>query len=412
MQDAPSSKFAPFTGFSSFNGSAPTASPLQSPSNSFNSASTLVGSQGSFSGAITGPSAPSNTAKSVFAMLESPKETKNSDDSVVSYYVSLRGLNESFVTHVSKAVADDPFTDASILLQRYQDLRKDIQTKFDSSSASSSMVSTPKQIVDPPKALSMPAPPSAFSFGGKQTAPQSTSFSNTGGFTPTVNGTSSTASPFSFPSSAPSQTPTASPEMKTGETTPAPSPFATSTNASPSANPFAAATGSPFKFGGSDSGVSALGSPFGTPTKPSLSTSAFAAAAKSEFFPSVPSTSAPPPKAPAAFGGFGGFGTNVSAASFSFGDSTPTHEEKKEEAQVSQDSEGDENKTGFSISSSNHDEEGEGEENEETLHSTRVKVYRLKKNAEGAQAWADMGVGEASLLPPELRLKVDKVCFV
>jgi nucleoporin NUP2 len=46
------------------------------------------------------------------------------------------------------------------------------------------------------------------------------------------------------------------------------------------------------------------------------------------------------------------------------------------------------------LSSSQHDEEGEGEESEETLHATKVKVFRLKPKEEGAaQGWADLGVG-------------------
>jgi len=39
-----------------------------------------------------------------------------------------------------------------------------------------------------------------------------------------------------------------------------------------------------------------------------------------------------------------------------------------------------------------HDQEGVGEEDEETTHSVKCKVYKLNK-ADGGAGWADMGVG-------------------
>jgi len=39
-----------------------------------------------------------------------------------------------------------------------------------------------------------------------------------------------------------------------------------------------------------------------------------------------------------------------------------------------------------------HDQEGEGEEDEETTHNVKCKVYKLGKT-DGAAAWADMGIG-------------------
>jgi len=45
------------------------------------------------------------------------------------------------------------------------------------------------------------------------------------------------------------------------------------------------------------------------------------------------------------------------------------------------------------ISTSNHDEEGEGEENEETTHAGKCKVYKLVKASEMPAEWKDMGVG-------------------
>ena len=40
-----------------------------------------------------------------------------------------------------------------------------------------------------------------------------------------------------------------------------------------------------------------------------------------------------------------------------------------------------------------HDAEGEGEEDEETAHEVRSKVYKMTKKSDGSQEWIDMGVG-------------------
>ncbi|RDX41788.1 hypothetical protein OH76DRAFT_1422896 [Lentinus brumalis] len=42
---------------------------------------------------------------------------------------------------------------------------------------------------------------------------------------------------------------------------------------------------------------------------------------------------------------------------------------------------------------SEHDKEGEGEEDEETVHAIRSKVYKMTKDKEGNAQWGDMGVG-------------------
>jgi nucleoporin NUP2 len=45
-----------------------------------------------------------------------------------------------------------------------------------------------------------------------------------------------------------------------------------------------------------------------------------------------------------------------------------------------------------------HDEEGTGEENEETVHAVKVKAYRMKKaDEEGGPGWAELGMGRYSL---------------
>lgn len=44
-------------------------------------------------------------------------------------------------------------------------------------------------------------------------------------------------------------------------------------------------------------------------------------------------------------------------------------------------------------SSSVHDQEGEGEEDEVTVHEIRSKVYKMTKDKEGKAQWGDLGVG-------------------
>jgi nucleoporin NUP2 len=52
-----------------------------------------------------------------------------------------------------------------------------------------------------------------------------------------------------------------------------------------------------------------------------------------------------------------------------------------------------------------HDREGEGEEDEDTTHSVKCKVYKLNKE-EGGAGWSDMGIGERSTcLPSETAIE-------
>jgi nucleoporin NUP2 len=51
-----------------------------------------------------------------------------------------------------------------------------------------------------------------------------------------------------------------------------------------------------------------------------------------------------------------------------------------------------------------HDEEGEGEEEEETIHGIKSKAYRMKKADEkGGVGWVEIGYGESciSCVSPE-----------
>lgn len=44
------------------------------------------------------------------------------------------------------------------------------------------------------------------------------------------------------------------------------------------------------------------------------------------------------------------------------------------------------------LPTSNHDGEGEGEENEETMYTVRAKLYKLTKTSDKSE-WKDLGVG-------------------
>jgi len=54
--------------------------------------------------------------------------------------------------------------------------------------------------------------------------------------------------------------------------------------------------------------------------------------------------------------------------------------------------EGGEEETVKLLPSHTHDEEGEGEEDEETMHAVRCKVFRLFKSEDKSE-WKDLGVG-------------------
>lgn len=46
-----------------------------------------------------------------------------------------------------------------------------------------------------------------------------------------------------------------------------------------------------------------------------------------------------------------------------------------------------------------HDEEGAGEENEETIHAVKLKAYRMRKASEqGGSGWAELGMGWLSFI--------------
>ncbi|KAG6335573.1 hypothetical protein ID866_3513 [Astraeus odoratus] len=156
-----------------------------------------------------------------------PKSNGHSenDSTALKYYKSLRGLNVSFLSAVSKAIEEDPFVDALGLLESYKKLRMTVQSEFDnaskitSTSSFSSGFSSPLGSVTAdgdkgPQApqFAMPKPPTSFSgfltttstkLSSTNDGPISFSAPSTtkpGGFTfSAVTSSSSVPSPFNLP---------------------------------------------------------------------------------------------------------------------------------------------------------------------------------------------------------------------
>ncbi|KAF8497655.1 hypothetical protein JB92DRAFT_3125636 [Gautieria morchelliformis] len=128
-------------------------------------------------------------------------------DAAHKYCLSLRGINISFLDAISLAVQADPFVDIAEMLEKYKSLRSSAQKEFDDSSSTtgSNHTSTPvpsmKLMSNPP---SMPAPPkSSFAFG-KDTRADVSAQSPAAGFTPIldISQKESASSSFPWPSSA------------------------------------------------------------------------------------------------------------------------------------------------------------------------------------------------------------------
>ncbi|KAI0074658.1 hypothetical protein K474DRAFT_1773855 [Panus rudis PR-1116 ss-1] len=186
----------------------------------------------------------------------------------------------------------------------------------------------------------------------------------------------------------------------------------TNTNASPSnpfgisssaSNPFASgisafstpekdkpSSSSAFNFGKSSSSsnkpVPSLFAGFGAaPVKPAAGNLGNPVGFGFGSPPKTPEKESAPSTGSAAFT----FGKPASSA-FSFGKPPTTENKEKEgEGNASEDAP----PVSLVTSSSIHDQEGEGEENEVTTHEIRSKVYKMVKKSDGGQEWGDMGVG-------------------
>lgn len=349
------------------------------------------------------------------------------NDSAVKYFTDLRGLNVSFVSALSRAMSEDPFVDFSHLLEQYKSKRSTIQSDYDKTKKpETSSKETNKNTTDTkPKPPSMPAPPTSFSFGG--TAFGTSSFkpaasNNGGGFKPSLPTTTDTPSPFKIGSTSSTQSSEFSNVPSNGAAG-KPSSFASTTNA--------------FSFGAK----SDLPNPFKLSASSTSTTGGTAPAfGSSSFFSQQPSSSpvAKPPSAtpsnafnvfgkPSGSGSIGnpvgfGFGANTkssddvdtksaptSASGFVFGPSSSSFGKFEAEKKAENNEDGEEEAAGTDGSGATegddaakvgvssptaHDVEGEGEEEEETIHSVRLKAHRMRKADEkGGQAWVELGVG-------------------
>nr|GAT58524.1 predicted protein [Mycena chlorophos] len=381
---------------------------------------------------------------------------ESADPAAVKLYTSLRGLNVSFVDYLKTAVEKDDFVDLSSVFSDYTRKRGEIQKEFDDASskpaapspfgappkpiatASSSSIfggsSTSSLFGAPPAAPSapfkMPTAPASFSFGGKTVAPTTTpAAAATAAPTPSTNGMSGglPAAPttaFSFGNSTAGTKPSVF-------TPPAASPFQTSSSSSSTAT-----TTPGFSFG-SPPTTAFTASATGTGTGASSTVNPFLSTSSptpfgSGFKPSGSSTSLFPSSGGSGSGSgfsFGGSSSSSAGLGFPFGSlakpGTPTPETKSEGSTGGDgDGNGDgdpegyqatepasqetdhtpqgssaEGKSGFFAPdvASAMDAEGEGEENEDTVHSARIKAYRMKKPDEpgpaGGSPWVDIGVG-------------------
>ncbi|PBK73868.1 hypothetical protein ARMSODRAFT_952933 [Armillaria solidipes] len=410
---APASKFGSFQGFGtpgsthSFTftppespasglGVSPPASLNPSPAPVFGNMSTFKAQP--FVPPVIAPP-PSSAAKTIGSIIQKPPSFKPAEVSggpssaAQKYYTSLRGLNKSFIDAVTKAYADDPLADWSEThFETYKKHLFVLKTAFDTAEAT-------KQKVAPPTIFS-----SAF---GK---PQ--------------------------PAAAPAPAGESAPKPPPSTSAPAPSIFPPPSSSAPKSNgllfpssstPFSGTSGSdnrlPFSFSKptnadatNASGPSLAPSPFGL--KGSSSSFAFGAssdfkdaskavtaggAVTTEFFATPPATA---PPSSGSLSGFAAFGKPASSGSignpvgFGFGATSKdsnlgvkSEEDKTEDDAAQEGSKPDGEETvppPILLANSPHDEEGEGEEDEETTYSIKAKTYWMNKDA---GKWQDMGHG-------------------
>jgi nucleoporin NUP2 len=316
---------------------------------------------------------------------------------------------------LEKAIAADPFTDLGTHLKRYQEYRATIQQDYDSAKNSTSPETTKPTGASASAtaaAITMPTPPSSFggssfSFGGSSSsgspatsgglAPKTDTASKPSGFT--FSGSSSASQPFakapetkSDSSAKPSLTPSASSSSLFGgkpagtdhdDDLAAPS-GATSLFGSP-AN-LTPTSGTPFNFSSSAFTPSSTSNPFAA-SKP---------AGGSGFSFGGSAFKAPDPSNP--------FGLSSSGGAPSASSSTPAAKPDTAEKEEN----GADDAAGLGLAPADHDKEGAGEEDEDTTHAIKSRIYKWgkKKTEDGTEkdAWADMGYGQYLESTPILRI--------
>ncbi|KAH9047829.1 hypothetical protein EDB84DRAFT_386909 [Lactarius hengduanensis] len=305
-------KFGYFSGFGATSGattpftfapSAPAGQPQEPAEASRSSAPAIAESASNATKKFASFLGPSSTAgaKPAVPSSDSPKPdaSGDTDEVALKYYTSLRGLNTSFLSAVSRVIDSDPFADVVDLLEQYKKHRISVQTEYDGKSSQSTTRSAPSAASKPVSSAAplsfgkpatstsaaMPVPPSSFAgFPAMSTTASSTSPAPGAGFTPSPAASAVGSSSFGFPS-----VPPASSDTKPSAA---------------SSSPFAASTtsgASPFGSSQPSSGTSLFGGPpksstlFGPDSKSSTAEGKDKDKPASNAFGSAPFTLSIPP---------------------------------------------------------------------------------------------------------------------
>ncbi|KAH9957953.1 hypothetical protein BC827DRAFT_632483 [Russula dissimulans] len=248
---AASQKFGSFAGFGAVSGAATpftfTPSPLAGPSQKPADAPAVSESASNATKKFASFLGPSSTAGAKPLLSSSSSETPKADASgdtdeiALKYYTSLRGLNSSFLSAVTKAIESDPFIDVADILGQYKKHRISAQHDYDGKSSHVKTQSAPSKpsIAPAPFTFSkpatsapatMPVPPSGFAGFAATSSPVPATGS---GFTPSPAAPASTeSSPFSFASAAPASSDSKPPSAVSS------SPFSGFSGAASSSSPF------------------------------------------------------------------------------------------------------------------------------------------------------------------------------
>ncbi|KAG7446345.1 uncharacterized protein BT62DRAFT_1075924 [Guyanagaster necrorhizus] len=409
----PTSKFGSFSGFGTPGSThsftfTPPESPASglgvSPPSSLNpSPAPAFGNMSSFKAQpfvppVIAPAA-SSAAKTIGSIIQNPPSFKSAEPSggpssaAQKYYTSLRGLNKSFIDAVTKAYADDPLADWSEThFETYKKHLLALKAEFDTSEAT-------KQKATAPTIFSS-------SFGKSQPAAGSTPASES---TPKPSSsTTSSATPVTFaplPSSASKSDGLSFPSGST--TFPATSgsdnnklPFSFSKSVHADATNASGPSLAPSPFGIKGSSSSFTFAPSDSKDNGMSKSTTTGGPVASNFFATPPTSASSNLGALGAFGGFGKppSGSIGNPVGFGFGDSNVVPFRSKSDDKTEDDAVRDSSKPDgedtvappILLANSPHDEEGEGEEDEETTYSIKAKTYWMNRET---GKWQDMGHG-------------------
>lgn len=400
---------------------------------------TATSTSKAFAASLSSSASPFSWTPATAPISSTPKIAASgspSDAAALKYYTDLRGLNISILSAISKTVEEDPFFDMSNLLEKYKSFRSKIQGDFDQATTESDSTAQPASTVLPQTdKAAMPTPPPSFSgFDTFKTPTPSVPSTNEAkpslfDFKPSSTSSSNAPKPFaplkdsqlsntlfgSSPFSSDSTSGTKSPgTSSTPFTFGAPSKPTTSQSANPFGS-FGMKPSSGFSFGttssqpsstipktdfGSGSAPFSFGSTSSDkPASPPSSNIFGKSDSKDSFIPSSPFGKVAT-KSPIYFG----FGSSpaptgsepakpqTEADQSATGDKLP-EEESTERTTLAGEAESSAEARPALLSSNPHDEDGEGEETEETVHSIKSKVLRFDDNK-----WVSHGVGQCSLL--------------